>query len=184
MILVKGEGVIKEWNYAVSKQKSEKTTASLVVTNKRIIHDIQNKHSIERTEVPIAEVKSVHFVSSSKSNLGAIMMIVLGVILAIVGIVLMTGQNPAMSAIGFLPIFLGVVLVIVGILGLNKCAFGMEVLTRELEGTSLVAGAIGYSSKKKKRKTKIKIKVNKEVVADIIDSLGAIIIDFQSNNAV
>ena len=179
MILVKGEGVIKEWHYAVSKQKSEKTNASLIVTNKRIIHDVQNQHSVSRTEVPIEHVKSVHFESSSKSNVGAILSIVLGVIIAIVGVVLLVGGGMT-AAIGSLPLILGVILLIVGILGLNKGAFNMEIITKGLEGSSLVIGASAYKSKKKKHKSKIKIKVNQEVVADIIDSFGAIIVDFQA----
>lgn len=177
MLLSKEENVIKEWKYAVSKKGVEKTEASLVVTNKRVVHDVKNYHSISRTEIPLKEVKSVDFASNSKVSIGAILSILFGVVLAIVGFILM-GQKE-LSGIAIIPIILGVVLVVVGIIGLSKSAFVM-VLYGDRGFDMLNIGASAIKTKRRKRSKKTKIKVDKKVAAEIIDSLGAIILDAQA----
>ena len=52
MTLAKGEQVIKGWNYAASKQKGgEKKSASLIVTDKRIISEIKGSRSVASSQV-------------------------------------------------------------------------------------------------------------------------------------
>ena len=179
MLLSKDEGVIKEWNYAVSKKGMEKTEASLVVTNKRVVHDVKNYHSISRTEIPLKEVKSIDYYSNSKISIGAVLAIIFGVVLAIVGFVLM-GKLGDDAGIAAIPIVFGVVLVIAGIIGLSKSAFTMVLYTSGIVTEMLSIGASAIKPKRKrKRGGKVKIKVDKNVAADIIDSLGAIVLDAQ-----
>ena len=177
MLLSKEEGVIKEWKYAVSKKGVEKTEANLVVTNKRVVHDIKNYHSISRTEIPLKEIKSVHYYSNSKLSVGAIFAIIIGIVSAILGFVLM-GKAGDAAGIAAIPIVFGVILVIAGIIGLSKSAFTMVLYTHGIFTEVLNIGASAIKSKRKKG-GKIKIKVDKNVAADIIDSLGAIILDAQ-----
>ena len=177
MLLSKDEGVIKEWKYAISKKGMEKTEANLVVTNKRVVHDIKNYHSISRTEIPLKEVKSVHYYSNSKLSLRAVFAIILGIIAAIVGFVLI-GKAEDAAAVAALPIIIGIVLVIAGIIGLTKSAFTMTLYTHGVFTEILDIGASAIKSKRKKS-AKVKIKVDKNVAAEIIDSLGAIILDAQ-----
>ncbi len=177
MLLSKDEGVVKEWKYAISKKGVEKTEASLLVTNKRVVHDIKNYHSISRTELPLKEIKSVHYYSNSKFGIGAILAIILGVVAAIAGFVLM-GQAGGVAGIAAIPIVFGVILVIAGIIGLSKSAFNMVLYTHGMFTEVLNIGASAIKSKRKKA-AKVKIKVDKNVAAEIIDSLGAIILDAQ-----
>ena len=73
MTLAKGEQVIKGWNYAASKQKGgEKKSASLIVTDKRIISEIKGSRSVSRQEIPLQAVKSIDMANSSPSKLGPI----------------------------------------------------------------------------------------------------------------
>ena len=179
MQLSKNEQIVREWDYATSKSGMidlNKTQATLTITNKRLIHDVRNKLEISRTEVQLKDVKSVHLTQTKKSMAGPIVMIVLGIILAIVGVVLATTAED-MAVIGFIPLLLGALIAIKGFMSLHGGAFTLNLYTYEFSEESMTIGARGGKGLGKKNHSKIKVIVNNDVAAEIVDSLTAIILD-------
>ena len=180
MQLSKNEQIVREWDYATSKSGMidlNKTQATLTITNKRLIHDVRNKLEISRTEVQLKDVKSVHLTQTKKSMAGPIVMIVLGIILAIVGVVLATTSKDTAVIIGFIPLLLGALIAIKGFMSLRGGAFTLNLYTYDFSEESMTIGARGGKGLGKKNHSKIKVIVNNDVAAEIVDSLTAIILD-------
>lgn len=175
MKLAQGEQILKEWNYAKSKQKGKRDSASLIVTNKRIVSDIAGNRGETREEIPISSVKSLAMKNQTPDTIKAVFMIVFGLVLAAVGIGLGVNMNPVMFAFSGM----GIVLLIVGIVILTRISFVLIIFTEGIEGTPLSVGASSSASKGKKPKGKIKVKVNKASVLDMFDSLGAIVFTYK-----
>ena len=179
MQLSKNEQIVREWDYATSKSGMidlNKTQATLTVTNKRIIHDVRNKLEISRTEVQLKDVKTVHLTQTKKSMVGPIMAIILGIIIAIVGVVLMTSAEET-AVIGLIPVLIGALIAIKGFLSLRGGAFTLNLYTYDFSEESMTIGARGGQGLGKKNKSKIKVIVNNDIAAEIVDSLTAIILD-------
>lgn len=179
MQLSKNEQVVRQWDYATSKSgivDLNKTQATLTVTNKRIVHDVRNKLEISRTEVQLKDVKTVHLTQTRKSMVGPMLLIVLGIVLAIVGLVLMLGDSD-FAIIGALPLVLGALIAIKGFLSLRGGAFTLNLYTYDASEESMTIGASGGKGLGKKNKSRIKVVVNNDVAADIVDCLTAIILD-------
>ena len=180
MTLAKGEQVIKGWNYAASKQKGgEKKSASLIVTDKRIISEIKGSRSVSRQEIPLQAVKSIDMANSSPSKVGPIIAMIFGALLVIVGLI-MTGKLGNQGYFAFLPILLGVLMVIAAILKLMRMAFVLVISTEGTEGTPLAIGASSWTQKRKTKSGKIKVRVNRASVLEIFDSLGAIVFTYKN----
>ncbi|MBQ1942933.1 MAG: hypothetical protein II368_04705 [Clostridia bacterium] len=78
-------------------------------------------------------------------------------------------------------LLLGVILFAYGIYLLNQSAFNLIITTREIEGTYLAVGAMRIlGGGRHKRAKKVKVKVEDSIVLEIIDELGALILN--SNN--
>ncbi len=178
MTLANGEQVIKDWNYATQKGSAGKVTKTLTVTNKRIVHEVHSHIARVHDEIPLDSVKSISMTSVRKTSIGAIFAIILGVILAIASIVFSGSleENASSTIILVGGIVLGIILVVLGILGLGHGAFTLEITTKGIEGTSLYIGSSSIIPKSRKQK-KVKIKVDLKVVDDIMDTLGAILLD-------
>lgn len=177
MKLANGESIVKEWNYASSKVGANSSTANLTITNKRIVHSIDGTFSTDREEIPLSSVKSVSFSHAKTSVIGAIVMIILGCLLAIIGIVAAANSGEGVILVPFL--IIGIILVIVGIASLGNGIFMLNVITTGVENVSLSLGAVKLS-KRFKINQKARIKINHDVVKDIIDSFGTIIINLQN----
>lgn len=181
MQLANNEHIIREWEYATSKTgvaDLNKTKATLTVTNKRIVHDMRNKLEISRDEIQLQDVKTLHMSHATKSKVGPVMTIILGIIIMIVGIVLSAKAGVA----ALLPVFLvlGGIIVVVGILKLQGGALTLTITTRLQEGSSLGIGAFGGKGLGKKNKGTLKVVVNNAIASEIVDMIGAIIIDSQA----
>lgn len=177
MTLANGEQIIKDWEYATQKGSTGKLKKSLIVTNKRIVHEMHSHIARSHQEIPLNSVKSISMSSVRKTPIGAIFAIIFGIIAVVAGIVLGTGANAAvMRTVMFACLGLGAVLIVIGILGLGHGAFTLEITTSGLEGSSLYVGTSNIVTKKRKQK-KVKIKVDLKVVDDIMDTLGAILLD-------
>lgn len=177
MQLSTNEQVVREWDYATSKSGMidlNKTHATLTVTNKRIVHDVRNKLEISRTEVQLKDVKTVHMTQTKKSMVGPVLAIILGIVLAIVGLVLM-GQ---MGTAALIITAIGAIIAIVGFFRLRGGAFTMHLFTYGGSEESMAIGVSGGTNLgKKKNASKIKVFVNNDVAFDIVESLTAIILD-------
>ena len=180
MQLANNEHIIREWEYATSKSgvaDLNKTKATLTVTNKRIVHDVRNKLEVSRDEIQLHDVKGVHMSHATKSKAGPVMTIILGVIIMIAGIII-----TAQAGAALLPVFLvlGGIIVVLGILKLRGGALTLSITTRHAEGTSLSIGAWGGKKLGKSKGGQLKVTVNNVVADEIIDTIGAIIIDSQA----
>ena len=178
MTLANGEQIIKDWNYATQKGSSGSVRKTLTVTNKRIVHEVHSHVARIHHEIPLNSVKSISMTSVRKISIGAIFSIILGILVAIASI-LFSGnleENAAGTIILVGGIILGIVLVVLGILALGHGAFTLEIATKGTEGTPLYVGSSGIVPKSRKQK-KVKIKVDLKVVDDIMDTLGAILLD-------
>ena len=182
MTLANGEQIIKNWDYATQKGSTGKLKKSLIVTNKRIVHEVHSHVARAHDEIPLDSVKSISMSSVRKTPVGAIFSIILGTILAIASFFFGNGgsaEEGEVAATLLIPVILlilGGILVIAGILGLGHGAFTLVIATKGLEGTPLYTGTSNLVTKRRKQK-KVKIKVDLKVVDDIMDSLGAILLD-------
>jgi hypothetical protein len=181
MQLSTNEQVVRQWDYATSKTGMidlNKTQATLTVTNKRIVHDVRNKLEISRTEVQLKDVKTVHMTQARKSIVGPVLAIILGIVLAIVGLVLMVSDE-AMAIVGVLLLVVGaIVAIFLGVLRLRGGAFTLELYTYGISEESLTIGARGGTNiGKKKNSSKIQVVVNNDVAFDIVECLTAIVLE-------
>lgn len=156
MLLAKDEVIIKNWDYAHAKQKRIKTTASLTVTNKRIVYTCENQQRIDRQEIPLQEVKTIACEKRIAPNFWPIVKIIFGGLLSIV--------------------LIGIPLLLSGIRSLNQGSFTLEITTYGQEGSSMDLRASKMLFRKKNRGT-LKVSIDRAIVQEIVDSIGAIIID-------
>ena len=192
MQLSKNERVIRQWDYASAQgQSSTKTQATLAVTNKRIIHNVQNQSEIERSELYLKDVKSVEAKHISLNGMRrATWLLILGILFTFVGAiglgVTFTERHPDEAPIIIFGIFIGLgvlFLYIRGILWLlrkNMQSFSCLQLYIYTYGNSELALGIGAAAGKRPGKAMgrpIQITVNNTVARDIVESLTAIILD-------
>ena len=171
MTLANNEKILKDWDYATVKSGIHHTKRSLIVTNKRLIHEVRSTRDITRQEVPVENVKALNMSSAKRISVPAVIAIIVGVLLAIAGVVVKFATDAEMVAmVPFLVV--GVILVVVGIFCLKKGAFTIEIMTN---GCASVYG--GSSSIVSKKNANVKIKVNLTVANEIIESLGTILLD-------
>lgn len=156
MLLAKDEVIIKNWDYAHAKQKRIKTTASLTVTNKRIVYTCENQQRIDRQEIPLQEVKTIACEKRIAPNFWPIVKIIFGGLLSLV--------------------LIGIPLLLSGIRSLNQGSFTLEITTYGQEGSSMDLSASKMLFRKKNRGT-LKVSIDRAIVQEIVDSIGAIIID-------
>lgn len=176
MLLAKDEVVLKSWTYAKSKQGGERATHTLDVTNKRVIVSEESNRGIERSEVPLAAVKCIHGSTKKPSIVGAVLCFILGALLIIMSI---AGAGEGTAKMVIPGVVAGVVLFIIGAGLLNQGAFVLELVTSVKHGVSLEIGAVKIS--KRLRKGKLKVKVYNDVAKEIMDEIGAIILNCQAN---
>ncbi|MBQ9802097.1 MAG: hypothetical protein IJW51_03405 [Clostridia bacterium] len=193
MRLAQNEHVIGEWEYAEAKAKkgfkSNKTTGSLVLTNKRIVHDLVDKRSITRKEVHLNQVVSIDYYHSKLPNFWAIVQIILGIplCLVIVGIFMIKSAVAKLNAGDFIMEITteGVKDTAMSIGSSKDNAVGAEAgahLLSSLLGAvfglvllpfKLILGIFGIHF----GRTTVKMHINHEVINEIIDSLGAAVLD-------
>ena len=129
MTLANGEQIIKDWEYATQKGSTGKLKKSLIVTNKRIVHEMHSHIARSHQEIPLSAVKSISMSSVRKTPIGAILSIILGIIVAIAGFALGSGSEGA-STLTLACLAAGAILVVIGILGLGHGAFNLEKIGR------------------------------------------------------
>ncbi len=182
MVLAKDEIIVNEWEYATSKNDKHKSKHALVVTNKRIVSTVQSKSKITQSEIPVSSVQNVHLSHETPSKLNAIFMIVLGAILALVGIVCAVGViNIVMQLVsiiaGAVLLLIGVPMLIAGILRLNQGAFSVVLTTNSLPEYELMSVGIEKIYGKRKLSSAVKFHINNDIAKEIIDTIGAVILD-------
>ena len=166
--LAKDEQIIKSWDYAVSgkmlQSKAKKIQSNLTVTNKRIIATQYNDIYLKRDELPVAAVKSISGEYRTARKFWPMVKLIIGIPLCIV----LVGIKIVKSALD----------------QLRSADFDLVIITSGEEGSSLGLGAFSHAAPTKggifaklKGLFKTKVLVSKELSKEILDELGAIVID-------
>lgn len=181
MQLAKNEHIVKEWNYADVKHGMidlNQNHVKLTVTNKRIVHETKDKLKIERDEIMVKDVKSVSTLHARQGlPVGKLLLAILGLVVFILGIAIEDGE--LFMPIGVAGLVLMALMIVAIIIALTKGSFGLLIKTRGAEGSQLSAGAIATGFTGQKKSQRIKVKVKNDIALEIVDCLGAIIIDGQ-----
>ena len=190
----KDEKVIKSFNYAnagYNKKKGQYDTfKSLIVTNKRVIHESVNatNHNevILRQEMPVADAKYVKTTMGKVSTPAYLLQALLFAVIAIAAIIV--------STLDFAEKFFVLFLVLAApfvVLALVKLAayfasrakvvsfsiYTDHVVTPVISTAAVEANTDDTQSKKSKSEPTLQIQVNADVAREIADGLGAAILD-------
>ena len=188
------EKVIKSFNYAntgYNKKKGQYDTfKSLIVTNKRVIHESVNDKSyneiILRQEMPVADAKYVKTTMGKVSNPLYLLQALLFAVIAVAAVVV--------STLDFAEKFYVLFLVLAApfaILTFVKLAayfasrakivsfsiYTDHVVTPVISTAAVEANTDDTQSKKSKSEPTLQIQVNADVAREIADGLGAAILD-------
>lgn len=158
----KNESVIKSWDYAYTKQRGERKTYNLTVTDKRMVASSESSNNVDRREIYLDDVKTMDYSFSKSGLLGALLLIIFGVFLSIV--------------------IIGIFMIINGVHKLKEGSFTLTITTRGEESDGIALGASSFLNLKKKR-GKLKVKVDREAAIEIINELGAILTDAKDAKA-
>ena len=183
IMLAKDEILIKQYDYAVTKSKHDTVMHSVIVTDRRIISQEQGGRSFERDEMPIdhADYILTDFDSYKRSVALSVFLFVLSVLLAVGGFV---WSRFVEGTYWFLiPSGLAVVAVIFAVIALvvsltkNGASAELEIRSRQPVYELLRFSANGM--KPSKRIEKLKIRVDKEVAEQMLNEIGALILEYR-----
>ena len=190
----KDEKVIKFFNYAATgynkKKNSYDTFKSLIVTNKRVIHEQvcekRGNEVILRQEMPVADAKYVKTtmgkISSPELLVQAILFAILAVAIALVSVFEFAAKFQFVFWILAAPF---AVLAIVKLYAfLTSCSrvvnfsiFTDHIVTPVISSAVVETNADDSSDKKSKKEPALEIRVNIDVAREIADELGAVLLD-------
>lgn len=157
MKLANSESMIKAWTYATSKQGSERKEHSLIITDKRIISSSESKRMVTRREIYLQDVKSMDYTFAQRGLFWAVICLIFGILTAIA--------------------LVGIFFIVKAVKMFKDKSFILTITTEGFESYGLEVGATSFFARKR---GKIKVRVNKHDVLDIIDELGAIILDVKT----
>lgn len=182
-MLAKDEVLIKQYDYAVTKTKHDIVMHSVIVTDRRIISQQQGKRTFARDEMPIdhADYILTDFDSYKSSVTLSVIMFVLSVLLAVGGFVWSRFVDGTYWFL--IPSGLAVVAVVFAIITLvvaltrKGASAELEIRSRQpvYELLSFSANGMKTSS----RMEKLKIKVDKEVAEQMLNEIGALILEYR-----
>lgn len=162
MKLASNEKLLKQWTYAKTKSGKKRTESTLTVTDKRIICDETGKRTITRDEIPISHVKCLAFQKETGSGW---LLIILGLLTLI-------------TVVGIFILIAGIRKLLSGTFSFVISTYGEEGTPVEMGVTSLKKG--GFFKKLFGGRNKLKVKIDKNAADDIIDTLGAIIVEYRA----
>lgn len=147
-----GEEIVKQWDYAKTKQRAGRTKFSLILTNKRLVSLSESRKQISRDDFLLKNINGVSATCGQNKTL-----FVLGVILCL-------------TIIGMI---IGIPLVILGSRKkLSLSVYGEFMDTSVIDTGTVSSGLFGIF----KRKKKTKIKIDGKQAEDIVESIGALIL--------
>ena len=186
--LANGENIVKQYDYAKTKKGLLSIQSRLIVTNKRVIEekvcDAKRNERVVRSEIPIEKAKYVSTRFKREGNLLWLIIAIFGLILFIGGLISSSSSedsSPALPLIGIVVLALGIGLFIF----LRKSA-----VTCVISSDRLVVPAMTFSSATKRFLFKshvaannevLKIDVDPAVALEMVDELGAVILDARCN---
>lgn len=200
--LAKNERVIKEYEYAnmsvVGIGKKSATTKKLTVTNKRIIHQESTAgigtERISTTEMPVKDAKYVNAYYGSKS-FGFLLKLGIYVLIFTVGLVYLLLASDTSLEGGMLAL-----VACLGIIGVVAIILYFVIKDRSvifsIRTDTHITPAMQASSKAESLLTKgifarlrsadrgltinVKVKVNQKVAKELVEELGAVILEAQN----
>lgn len=147
-----GEEIVKQWDYAKTKQRAGRTKFSLILTNKRLVSLSESRKQISRDDFLLKNICGVSATCGQNKTL-----FVLGVILCL-------------TIIGMI---IGIPLVRLGSRKkLSLSIYGEFMDTSVIDTGTVSSGLFGIF----KRKKKTKIKIDGKQAEDIVESIGALIL--------
>lgn len=147
-----GEEIVKQWDYAKTKQRAGRTKFSLILTNKRLVSLSESRKQISRDDFLLKNICGVSATCGQNKTL-----FVLGVILCL-------------TIIGMI---IGIPLVRLGSRKkLSLSVYGEFMDTSVIDTGTVSSGLFGIF----KRKKKTKIKIDGKQAEDIVESIGALIL--------
>lgn len=196
----KDEKVIKSFNYAAvgyNKKKGRPDTfKSLIVTNKRVIHEaVREKRSNEliiRQEMPVADAKYVKTTMGKSSNpallVQAIVFFAIAALLIVVSTLDFAEKFPFVFwALAAPFVVLGIVKLVGYFSSINAVvSFGIytdHIITPVMNFAAVENSEANaddddqYGKKSKKKEPSLEIRVNTDIAREIADGLGAAILD-------
>ena len=175
MKLAKNETVVRKWEYAKGSRISQ-STATLTLTNKRLIHVVENSAKLERQEIPVDSIKSI-YASRFINVLLAIVLIAVG-IACFIGSFFLFGNEDTVF-FGVLLILVAAALIAAAVIVLKLCSMTLIVTTEGHSNTGLSVGVVSplttYLS------GAIRVSADSAVVNQLIDELGALIITLKND---
>lgn len=147
------EQLVKTWDYASSKEGSDRRDYNISVTNKRIIYTAEGNKGIDRREMYLSDVKTLEYGFAKSAGIGTILLLIFGIITAIVVV--------------------GIFMIIKAVHLLREKTFTLEITANGFESEGISVGASSLLTSKKHKK--LKVKVYKEAAMELINELGAIV---------
>jgi len=188
LILRPQEKELKTWTYS-EKNKKHKLNHTIVVTNKRFIHNSELNEAKQtlktRTELSVKNIKAVQAVYGKNKKFGGaifcLLLAIAGLVAGVLGMVKVIELDPTISyvAMGAGALFL---LISIILFCKKKIAFGLSIdygATENPYAISYGKVTIDTSDKKKKKKKKknsYKFTLTEEVANEIVDIIGALIV--------
>lgn len=178
IVLASGETIVKEWNYAASgnKKNEESGHCKLVITNRRLIHSIGSKGRLAREEIPLKHITSIDTVLTKTRKLW---LIAIAAFLLAVGAALVI-FNIWQASIPFF--IVGVALSVLSFI--TKTKFGLRINT-DIGGdnrTIYLCNNIDSNDPSSFSSLSVagaNITINAEVVEDIVNTIGALLLTKQ-----
>ena len=161
--LAQGESIAKSWDYAISGgigRDKRKRHDNLTITNKRIIHTAYSELELEREEVYVKDAKTISGKYARNGKFLAILKLIVGIPLCL----LIVGIKIVKSALD----------------DLRACTLTLDITTAGSEGTSFSLAASAAILKRFTAGT-FKVKVKKEMAREIVDEIGALVLDAKAN---
>ena len=157
--LAQGESIVKSWDYSIAGgigREKRKRKDNLTITNKRIIHSGYSELELSREEIYVKDAKAIKANYARNGSFLAILKLIVGIPLCL----LIVGIKMVKSALD----------------DLRACVLTLDIATAGEEGTSFSLAASGALIK---RFTlgRFKVKVKKEMAREIVDEIGAVILD-------
>ncbi len=172
--LSKNEKILKEYAYSTVTVNNAETSKKLIITNKRLVHRIEmhkmGGEEIVNEQINVGDIKSV---DASYGKQAHPIFIFWAVIFGLAAVAMLAAKILVGAVIGLLAAAGCVALYIFKKEYVVTCSFGFENATAELVAGS---GMAGYGAGGKAVK-KIKIAVNGGVAKDMVEEIGALILD-------
>lgn len=173
-MLGKNEQLVKKWDYATTQDQGfftkNKKQHSLMITNKRLIHEVKGSKTVSREEVGIKNIKSFNVFTYYGINWLGLLLIIASLPIIYLGLM---SEEMLFVLVGVLLIVGGVLLLIF----LKKKGFMLQVYTngntRSMNISLLKLGKILLNNKG------FKIKLDMNQAKEISDTLGALIVTLQ-----